>query len=303
MQDTVESTTGGWTAARLAGAAALAALAVVALRGAWLDIARIGWVDEESNQVLLAVPVIVWLLAMRRGTIVKERPVSSILGSGVVVLGIVMALYGYTQATQVLWHAGAVAMLLGAVWSVLGNRVVLAALPILGAMLFLIPVPAAIRLEFARPLQEITAQAAQVVLTALGQNADRAGMMVYIDGEQAVRIDEACNGMRMLFSLLLVCYAYAMVTPLRPWVRVLIVVLSPLMALGANIMRVVPTALVYAKSESQDLGDFFHSMDGWLMTILAFLVLMGIVRLLEWAQLPVRPEKPGPAARPAGGGA
>jgi len=291
--------TSPWTSARVAAGAGIAALSVIAMRSAWLDIAQIAWVDEESNQVLLAVPVMIWLFVMRKHLILRVPPETSLYGPVLMAIGALVCYYGYTQATQVFWHAGAVAMLLGSVWTVFGTAVIRSMLPIIGVMLFLVPVPAAIRLQFARPLQEFTAEAAHVVLIAIGQDSRQAGMMIYIDGKQAVRIDEACNGMRMLFSLLLVCYAYAMVNPLRAWVRILIIGLSPVMALLANVLRVVPTALVYAKNSSKNMGDFFHSVDGWLMTILAFLLLMGLIRLLEWAQIPVRQ---GSSPKPSGQG-
>jgi exosortase/archaeosortase family protein len=59
-----------------------------------------------------------------------------------------------------------------------------------------------------------------------------------------VAIGEACNGMRMTFALVLVSFAFALTTPLNGYVRVLIVLLSPVSAVIANVIRLVPTVWV-----------------------------------------------------------
>jgi len=297
MSDIGHNRRDGWSAGRIGCAIALGVAALIAVRGAWLDILHIALIDEESSQVWLVVPIMVLLLAVRRKALAPIEPASSFVGPLLVVIGWAMSWYGYFHAIQSAWHLGAVVLLVGAVWTALGSRVMLRAMPALAVAVFFAPVPGRIRAEIAMPMQEATAVAAEVVLVTFGQDVERTGMMLSFNGRPVVRIDEACNGMRMVFALLLVCYAYAMAAPLKGYVRLLIIGLSPLLAVGSNIIRVVPTALVYAYAE-KDTGDMVHDLSGWAMVFLAYGFLAAVFRLLEWAEVPVmRPAKP--AAEPA----
>ncbi|MEM9415343.1 MAG: exosortase/archaeosortase family protein [Planctomycetota bacterium] len=277
---------GGWTAGRIGCAIALGAAAVLSVRGAWLDIAHIAWADEESSQVWLVVPIMLLLLAVRKDKLSKTLPASSFYGTLLVALGWAMSWHGYFNAIQSLWHLGAVVLLVGAVWTALGTQVMLKALPAVMVALFFVPVPGRIRSEIAMPMQQATAIAAEAVLVIFGQNVERTGMMLSFNGKAVVRIDEACNGMRMVFALLLVCYGYAMATPLKGYVRFLVIGLSPVLAVACNIIRVVPTALVYAHAD-QGTGDMVHDLSGWAMVFLAYGFLMGVFAVLEWAEVPV----------------
>jgi exosortase/archaeosortase family protein len=94
--------------------------------------------------------------------------------------------------------------------------------------------------------------------------------------------------MRMTFALVLVSFAFALTTPLYGYVRVLVVLLSPLSAVVANVIRLVPTVWVYGNFEAT-VAETFHDISGWLMLFAAFLTLLGLIRLLRWLAVPVAP--------------
>jgi exosortase/archaeosortase family protein len=90
----------------------------------------------------------------------------------------------------------------------------------------------------------------------------------------------------MVFALVLVAYAFAFSMPLRASTRVLILIFSPVAALFCNVVRLVPTVLLYGYS-GVEWGDWFHDWSGWLMLPIAFFLLMSVLRVLKWALLPV----------------
>jgi len=55
----------------------------------------------------------------------------------------------------------------------------------------------------------------------------------------------------------------------------------------ANFAYLVPTVWLYGYAQSHSTADKFHDFSGWIMLPLAFLLLLGIVRLLRWALIPV----------------
>jgi exosortase len=142
-----------------------------------------------------------------------------------------------------------------------------------------------VRQEVAIPLQALTARVTHGVLETIGVGSEVSGNVLRINGVD-VAIAEACNGMRMVFALVLVSFAFAFGTPLRHRVRVLVLLASPISAIVCNVLRLVPTVWVYGTG-AEELGDFLHDIGGWLMLPASFLALVGALRLLRWAQVPV----------------
>lgn len=275
----------GWSPGRVVAAVGLGLLAVAATWSAWADVLHIALRDEEASQVWLVLPVFVWLLLVRLDRLKQATPGPWMAGPTLVAFGAGVSLYGYLNLTQAMWHGGALLAVVGAVLSVAGPRVFRAALPALPVLLFLVPVPGMIRQRIAIPMQTQTASVGEVAFELLGMTVTRSGNVLNYLG-QDVAVAEACNGMRMVFALLLVTYAFAFATPLRPGVRVLLLVLSPLAAIGCNVLRLVPTVYLYGHYP-ETWGPTFHDFSGWAMLALAFGLLLGTVRLLNWAEVPV----------------
>jgi exosortase len=147
------------------------------------------------------------------------------------------------------------------------------------------PVPGSVRPMVAMPLQTATAATVEWLFVTLGFPVERLGNLVEING-QPVLIEEACNGLRMVFSLILVTYAFAFSTPLRQYVRLILLAASPVLAIACNVLRLVPTIILYGYAD-QSVGQLFHDLAGWAMLFVALLLLMSLLRLVDWLELPV----------------
>ena len=273
---------------------ALLLIAIWATLRAWSDIFFIAATDEEASQVWLVFPVFAWLVWVRQKQLAEARPAFSVWGPALIALGWAVSMWGYYNTKQALEHGGAVLVLIGAFATVAGPGVLRRMLPALIVLGFLVPVPATIRQQIAIPMQTYTASASEFAFTLLSLDVSRSGNVLTYRGED-VAVAEACNGMRMVFSLLLVAYAFVYATPLRPSVRALILVLSPIAAIGCNVLRIIPTVFLYGHSPEQ-WGPLFHNFSGWAMLALAFVLLMGMVRLLQWAEVPVMQVRRGAVA-------
>jgi exosortase len=182
------------------------------------------------------------------------------------------------------WHAGAVILTVGCLCTVLGSDVLFSFLPALMVLAFIIPVPASVRQAVGLPLQASLARVTAEVCELLGMDITRSGNQLTVMG-QPVAIAEACNGMRMVFALTLVSFTFAFSAPLRWYVRLAVVAASPVSAIFCNLIRLVPTVWMFGYHRS--MAEQFHDYSGWAMLPLAFLLLMGIVRLLRWTLLPI----------------
>jgi exosortase len=274
-----------WTLGHVVLAVGMAALGVAVTWPAWADIYHVASADEESSHIFLVPIVALWMLWARRVRFRYCKPTGTLMGPMIVALGWLVGTFGFYRGQQSLWHGGAVLVVLGCVVSVLGRQAIFRFLPVIAVLVFLVPVPAEIRLRVALPLQTWTARIEQTTFEVLGTDVQRAGNRLTINGID-VSIIEACNGLRMVFALILVSYAFSFGLPLRNRVRFLILLASPFAAILCNLIRILPTVWLYGNAP-RAVARAFHDYSGWRMLPIALLMLLGIIRLMRWAMIPV----------------
>lgn len=265
----------------------LCALGVLATRSIWADILGYAMRDGEHSYILIVPGVVAWLVWVRRERLRRCAPRWSILGPLVILGSWGLGVLGYTQSILVAEHLCAVGVLLGAALTVLGPRFFMAFAPAIAATAFLIPVPGMLRQRIAIPLQEASAYITHWILDVFGAPVTQLGNVLSIDGHD-VAVAEACNGMRMAAALALVAYAYVFSAPLRTGVRVLIVMLSPFVAILCNVIRLTPSVLLYGYAP-QDTADLFHDVSGWAILVVALGMLWLVGALLRWMEVPIEP--------------
>jgi exosortase/archaeosortase family protein len=65
-----------------------------------------------------------------------------------------------------------------------------------------------------------------------------------------------------------------------------VLIATPVSAIACNVVRLIPTVWLYGNYPS-DVATLVHDIGGWVMLVMSFLILLGIVRLIRWAKLPV----------------
>jgi exosortase len=262
----------------------LGALAVWVCLDPWSEILELAWTNQEYSHILLVPFVAAFLVWVRRLRLLHFRVSHRWLGALLVVTGWAMTSLSYTANFQAGWYAGAVVILVGAVVTSLGKNALFQFLPAAVVLVFLVPFPQGIRQAIALPLQEWTAWITAFLLDLVGVQSQSAGTSLSINGVP-LQVAEACNGMRIVFPLILIGYAFSFALPLRNRVRVLLLLASPLIALVSNVVRTIPT--VYLYGQDADYGRQFHDFSGWAMVPIAFVVLLLIIKLLRWTALPI----------------
>jgi exosortase len=274
-----------WTAWHAVAATVMAVIGIVVTKAAWADIYLIASKDEEYSHIYLVPFVAGWMVWVRRLRFRHCKPVGTGVGVLVAALGWAISSYGFYQGHQSLWHGGSIVVVIGCVLSVLGKHVLFRFFPAVAVLIFMVPVPGMIRQKIAIPLQTWTAQISQIALEIFGVSVERSVNLLRVNGMD-VNIVEACNGLRMVFALILVSYAFSFGLPLRNSVRFLVLLASPLAAIFCNVVRILPTIWLYG-FQSKRVGDLFHDYSGWLMLPISFLILLGIIKMLRWAMIPV----------------
>ena len=266
-------------------AGVLGAVAVWVAWPAWADLYRVALRDQEASQVMLAPFLALWLFWCRRYRIRMLVYQKSWLGPVVLGAGILAHVIGDVALVVSAWYLGAILMLVGAAITAFGGGVLYRFAPAFLVLLFLIPIPASVRVHIAGPLQTVTAGAVESVFHFTGMDVSRSGNLLIVNGKP-VTVAEACNGMRMTFALILVTYTYVFSTPMRLWIRVLLLLASPLIAVACNVVRLVPTLWAYGHIDTQ-WADFIHDWGAWLMLGVSLMIVMGVMQVLCWLDLPV----------------
>src|SRR3982751_3155361 len=92
--------------------------------------------------------------------------------------------------------------------------------------------------------------------------------------------------MGVVFLVFLIIYAFSFGLALKNAVRYFVLLMRPLTAIICNVLRTLPLICLYGNG-SRHMADRFHDYSGWLMLPIAFLLLLGLIKLLKWAMLPV----------------
>jgi exosortase len=229
-----------------------------------------------------------------------SRPAAPVAwGLGVIVTGAALQLLGmyvfnyWLQGMALIAYAAGIAVLFG------GARGLWWALPGIGFLLFMIPLPYRLESALGQSLQRISTDVSVFALQLLGLPVNSSGNVISL-GSRLLNVAEACSGLSMLMTFFALVAATAVLID-RPlgW-KVLVLLSAPPIAVVANVLRIVVTALLYqyASDELAKKIDF-HDAAGWVMMPLG----LGLLWLELWVLsrvLVVEADAPGPAAGAAG---
>jgi exosortase len=258
----------------------MALLGVWATWRAWADAWSLVDFYGDNNHVFLAPLVAFWLFWVRRGRLAHVRVTGRWVGLALIIAGWLLRSHGLAQNIAAGFHMGSLLVVLGAFVSVCGKGAILRFLPAVVALMFLIPVPQRVRSDLAVPLQTTTAWMTDGVLDVMGVDSHLAGRSLVVNG-RTVTIAEANHGMPMVFGVLLLAYAFAFAWPFKNSVRLLLLVLSPLVTLGCSVLRTIPLVWTYG-NRVEDGFAWLHAYSSWLMLPVAFVMLLGVLRILRW---------------------
>lgn len=251
--------------------AALAALAASILfaRPATL-LARDWWNDADAGHGLLLAPLAVWL-AWQRGLAPDRRP--HVAGGTVLLLGAVaLRSLGGLAAELFTMRFSMVLALAGLTVFVWGfGQLRRWWLP--ATLLALsIPIPALVTNALALPLQFQASRMGATLLEWRDVPVRLAGNVIQLPGRQLF-VTEACSGLRSLTALLslgvLVGGLWLRSVPGR---AVLIALAIPV-AIAVNAVRVFMTGFLVYFVDPQLGEGFMHLTEGWLLFLVAFLIL------------------------------
>jgi exosortase len=239
------------------------------------------WLNDSNFSHGVIVPFFCgWIVWLKR----KELAVIPIAPSGFglvpMILAIVLLTIGNFGAELFTARLSFIFLLAGLVIFLLGWRHFRVLLFAICCMFLMIPIPAIIFNQITLPLQTIAAQLAASILELLGIPVLRQGNVIQL-ASMPLEVAEACSGIRSLLSLGTLALIFGYICEPVVWKRVVLVVASIPIAVGANAFRIVGTGLAVQFWDAEKALGFFHEFSGWLIFLFAFGALMILQKSLQ----------------------
>ncbi len=263
------------------------------------------WNDENYSHGLLIPLIIGYILWTQRDKLARV-PVRPMVSLGIAaVLVALFALWAGVAGAELYTQRLSLILLLAGItiyfWGFSLLRLMLVPL----ALLFLaIPIPSIVFNKIAFPLQLFASRCAVWSMSVLGIPVLRQGNIIELKPlnsfeTRKLEVVEACSGIRSLMTLvtLAVVFAYLSHTPsgdppnsgkrfgwLRSywfWRAVILVASAVPIAILTNAFRVSGTGVLAHYYGTAVADGFFHSFSGWVVYIVAFILLFGIGMILD----------------------
>jgi len=238
--------------------------------------------QPDYSHGFLVIPLAMFFLWTRRGKLdfgqLRPSMWGAILLLAVAVIRLLANVYflGPIDAwTLPLW-------LMGGAWLLFGTRCLWWSAPAIAFLWFMIPIPFSAERLLSVPLQRIATKASTEILVTLGQPALTEGNTIWL-GDNHLGVEEACSGIRILFGIYALAFAFVLFSRWTWWQKGLALVAALPVAIIANVTRIVVTGLLYQYSSSTAAHRFMHDFSGLAMipyaALLFWLFLVYVDRL------------------------
>ena len=147
-------------------------------------------------------------------------------------------------------------------------------------LLLMIPIPEIIYNQITFPLQLFASRVAEWALNLMGYPVLREGNVLEL-ASQKLQVVEACSGIRSLLALTFLSLVYGFFFTKTIWIRVALFLSTIPVAIAANASRVTFTGILSEINPEYATG-FFHSLSGWALFFVAFVMLAFVHQGLEW---------------------
>jgi EpsI family protein len=172
-------------------------------------------------------------------------------------------------------------------------------------LIFMVPIPASITQSLALNLKLVAAEASVVLANMFTFPMVREGSFIYFK-EDFLIIGEVCGGLRSLIALLAFGALMAYLSRARVGARWFLVLMAPLIAMIANILRIFLLCMIAYFYGSKTAAGTVHDVSGFGIFAVAFVLFFALDSLVR-RLFPAREEPdvavaPGPTATLVGRG-
>ncbi len=247
------------------------------------------WSTDDDVSHGFFVPLVAGYIAwQRREKLLNMEWKPAWWGIGLLVWAGMQAYLGMLGAELFLQRTAFLVSLVGVLLILGGTAVVRQlAFPLL-LLPFMIPLPTVVYNQITFPLQLFASWVAEKSLDVLNIPVIRDGNILEL-ASQKLSVAEACSGIRSLLSLTFLSQVYAYFFDRKLWMRWVLLVATIPIAIIANSARVTLTG-VFSEIDPSLAEGFFHEAEGWVIFVVALVILVVVHQLLNFLYRRWRPE-------------
>lgn len=244
------------------------------------------WKQWQINQDYSAgqlVPLVaLYVIWLQRADLAKLPVQMSWWGLAVLVVSQIARVAGVLMGYGSIEQYSAVLAIFGLTWFTVGYPIARRLIWVFLFLLLLAPLPRRVHTMLAMPMQNFATTSAVFGLELLGYLIERQGNVLTLSAGSTIAVAEACSGLRMLTAFIMVGAALAFVIHRPGWQKAVLVVATIPVAVVANTLRLIITAVLYESVNSEVGEKFFHDFAGLTMMPFAFAVLIGLLGVMNW---------------------
>jgi len=260
----------------------IAALAVLVLPTLY-SFATIFWArtsDTHAPIVLAFIAVAFWRERHVFDWSASPRAIG--LAFGAATFAALLYFLGRSQSFYQLEGIGVVLMIAAAILLVGGSSGLKRCLFPCVMLLFVIPIPNSVANSLLVPLKMFLSQGVTDLFYAIGYPVSNHGVVLNV-GFYQLQIADACAGLNSLISLTAIGLLFVyLLPPTRTAVTILLLLLTPALALAANFLR-VSTLVFITYHFGGDAGTASHELAAFSEIIIVLIFFSATRALLEWA--------------------
>jgi len=257
---------------------------IVSLVTAW-------YTDDNYSHGFFIVPLALYFAWERRAVLASTPIRPSMFGLVVVAGSLLLLIGGILGAELFLSRVSIVGSLVGAVLFLFGWRMLRELQFPLAFLLLMVPLPAIIFNKIAFPLQLLASNVGEYSISSMNIPILREGNVLIL-ANATLEVAEACSGIRSLVSLFTLGLVFGYFVDQRFWVRAVIALSAIPVAIIANGMRVASAGVAAHNYGPAGAEGLFHEFSGWLVFVVAFLMMLALQRLLQRFVPPPPPRSP-----------
>jgi exosortase len=238
--------------------------------------------DEEFSYGILIPAIVVFLVWKRLPQFQAQAETGWLPGLWIAIAGCGLQVLGSLSGTLLLCGIAFTATVMGVTAFLWGRK----SLHVFGAplalLILMVPLPSYAVGELSWYLQSLASTVSGAILGFLGVPVYQDGNLLRLPN-YVLEVKQACSGSRSIFALLALASVLAVSTERKFWIRALLVIAAPVLAVAANVVRIVGTGLIASRWGELAANESLHAAWGIVVFLIAALGLLGVQGSLRWA--------------------
>lgn len=250
--------------------------------GAFFEAVYRTWVSDTEFAYGILIPPTVGFLIYRRAADLRKIPHDPWEPAlAIVAAGCVFQVLASLSGTLLFSGLSIAIILIGISGYLWARKFMLTVAPPLLFLTLMVPLPSYLIGMAGWKLQLQASSISARLLEALGVPVYQEGVLLRFP-HYSLEVKEACSGLRSIFALLTLAVIIGIFGEKKWGPRLLLVVMTPLIALAANTVRIVCTGLLTVRFGELALGEFVHTSLGIGIFLGTVLSLLGLQKILKW---------------------